>query len=96
MSERDWKSSVKSSVYREAFLQLKVKLSTNRETSHLSYSKLCIKDYLKQLPPGLARVVFRVKTRMSEIKTNYKHKYYENVKCPFCCVLDKSFDHIFN
>ena len=37
MSERDWKSIVKSSVYREAFLQLQVELSMNRKTSHLSY-----------------------------------------------------------
>ena len=51
-----------------------------------------MKDYLKQLPPSL---VFRAKTRMLDIKTNYKNKYSENLKCPLCCVLDESFDHIF-
>ena len=95
MSERDWKSIVKSSVYREAFLQFQVELSMNRKTSHLPYNKLCTKDYLKQLPLSIAKVVFRAKTRMLDIKTNYKNKYYENLKCPFCCVLDESFDHIF-
>ena len=53
------------------------------------------KDYLKQLPPSLARVVFRAKTRKLDIKTNYKNKYSENLKCPFCCVLHESFDYIF-
>ena len=77
MSVRDWKSFVKSSVYREAFLQLQVELSINRKTSHLSYSKLRTKEYLKQLPPSLARVVFRAKTRMLDIKINYKNKYRE-------------------
>ena len=91
-SERGWKSIVKSSVYREAFLQLHVELLMNRKVSHLSSNKLCTKDYLKQLPPSLAKVV---KTRMLDIKTNYKNKYYENLKCPFCCVLDEPFDHIF-
>ena len=67
----------------------------NRKTSHLSYSKLCAKDYLKQLPLSSARAVFRAKTKMLDIKTNFKNKYYENLKCPFCCVLDESFDHIF-
>ena len=95
MSERDWKSIVKGSVYREALLQLQVELSTNRKTSHLSYNKLCTQDYLKQLPPNLAKVVFRAKTRMLDIKTNYKNKCYENLKCPFCCVLDESFGHMF-
>ena len=47
MSERDWNSIVKSSVCRETFLQLQVELLMNRKTSHLSYSKLCTKDYLK-------------------------------------------------
>ena len=32
---------------------------------------------------------------MLDIKTNYKNKYYENLECPFCCVVDESFDHIF-
>ena len=95
MSVRDWKSFVKSSVYREAFLSLQVELSMNRKTSHLSYSKLCTKDYLKQLSHSFARVVFKAKTRMLDIKTNYQNKYCENLKCPFCCVLDESFDHIF-
>ena len=36
LSERDWKSIVKSSVHREALLQLQVELSMNRKTSHLS------------------------------------------------------------
>ena len=67
----------------------------NMKTSHLSCNKLCTKDYLKQLPPSLAKVVFRAKTRMLDIKTNYKNKYYENLKYPFCCVLDKSFGHMF-
>ena len=94
MSVRDWKSFVKSSVYKEAFLQLQMELSMNRKTIHLSYSKLCTKDYLKQLPPSFARVVFRAKTRMLHIKTNYKNKHRENLKCPFGCVLDKTFNHI--
>ena len=95
MSERDWKSILKSSVHREALLQLQVELSMNRKTSHLTYNKLCTKDYLKQLPPSLAKVVFMAKTRMLDIKTNYKSKYYKNLKCPFCCVLDESFGHLF-
>ena len=66
----------------------------NRKISHLSYSKVCTKDYLKQLPLSLG-VAFRAKTGMLDIKTNYKNKYCENLKCPFCCVLDESSDHIF-
>ena len=63
MSVKDWKSFVKCSLYREAFLQLQVELLMNRKTSQLSYSKLCTKDYLKQLPSSLARVVFRAKNK---------------------------------
>ena len=86
---------MKSSEYREALLQLQVELLMNRKTSHLSNNKLCTQHYLKQLPPSLAKVVFRAKTRMLDIKTNYENKYYENLKCPFSCVLDESFNHMF-
>ena len=86
---------MKSSVHREALLQLQVELSMNRKTSHLSYNKLCTQDYLKQLQPSLAKVLFREKTRMLDIKTNYRSKYYGNLKCNFCCVLDESFGHLF-
>ena len=74
MSERDWKSFVKSSVYREVFLQLQVELSMNRKTSHLSYGKLCTKDYLKQLPPNFARVVFQGKNK------NVRHQNKQTMK----------------
>ena len=78
-------------------LILGVPCSMNRKTSHLSHGKVCTKDYLKQLIPiySLPRVVFRAKIRMLDIKTNYKNKDCEKLKCPFCCVLDDSFDHIF-
>ena len=43
---------MKSSVYREAFLKLQVDEQENQPF----VIKLSIKDYLKQLPPSLARV----------------------------------------
>ena len=49
MSVRDWKSFVKSSVCREAFLQLQVELSMNRKASHFPYSKLCKKGLLEAI-----------------------------------------------
>ena len=67
----------------------------NRKTSLLSQSKSATKDYLKELPPSFARVAFRVKTGMLDIRTNSKYKYRENLKCAFCCVLGKIFDHFF-
>ena len=94
-SVRGWKLFVKSSVYREAFLQLQVDLSINRKTSHLSCSKLFRTDYLKELLPSFARVVFRTKIRTLDIKINYENKYPQNLKCPFCCVLDETFHQIF-
>ena len=41
----------------------------------------------------MARVVFRAKTWLLDIKSNHKNNY--NLKCLFCSVLDKIFDHIF-
>ena len=94
MSVSDWKSFVKSSVYREAFLQLQVELSVNWKTSHLSYIKLCTNDYLKQIATQFCQSCLQGKNKNVRHQNNYKNKYCENLNCPFCCVLDESFDHL--
>ena len=52
-------------------------------------------DYLTQLDPNLARLIFKAKTRMLDIKMNYKNKYRNNFECPFCLEENETFDHLF-
>ena len=62
----------------------------------MSVSRLqATSDYLLKLSPELARLVFKAKTRMFDIKSNYKRKYRSVLTCPFCMVQDETFDYLF-
>ena len=97
ISVSHWKYFVKSEILKEALLQLQVELSSHRKTSHISYQHPFLKpnDYLIKLPSHLARLVFEAKTRMLDIKINYKRKYKNGLHCPFCSEYDETFEHIF-
>ena len=97
MSVSHWKYFVKSAVFEEALLQLQIELSSNRKTNHITYQHSSLKpnDYLLQLPSHLARLVFKTKTRMLDIKINYRRKYKNGLHCPFCSEYDETFEHIF-
>ena len=97
MSVSQWKYFVKSAIFKEALLQLQVELSSNRKTNHITYQHSSLKpnDYLLQLPSHLARLVFKAKTRMLDIKINYKRNYKNGLHCPFCSEYDETFEHIF-
>ena len=71
--------------------------TSNRKTNHITYQHSSLKpnDYLLQLPSHLARLVFKAKTRMLDIKINYKRKYKNGLHCPFCSEYDETFEHIF-
>ena len=95
MGVKDWKWIVKSTIYREAFWELKAECNSNKKTSHITYKRFGTSDYLLKLSPELARLVFKAKTRMFDIKSNYKRKYRSVLTCPFCMVQDETFDHLF-
>ena len=98
MSVSHWKYFVKSAIFKEALFQLQVELFSNRKTNHILYQHSFLKpnDCLIQLPSHLARLVFKAKTRMLDIKINYKRKYKNGLHCPFCFEYDETFEQIFN
>ena len=97
MSVSQWKYFVKSAIFKEALLQLQIELPSNGKTNHITYQHSSLKpnDYLLQFPSHLARLVFKAKTRMLDIKINYKRKYKNCLHCPFCSEYDETFEHIF-
>ena len=75
MTLREWKSVVKSAIRQDAFIQLTIQCANNRKTSHLKYESLVRASYLKKLDPNVARVIFTARTKMFDIKVNYKRKH---------------------
>ena len=95
MQMNDWKSFVKSVIYKEAFMELQIECSYNKKTSHISYEHFQTCDYLTSLPPKQAKLIFKAKTGMLDIKVNFKNKYANVLKCPLCLGSSETFSHIF-
>ena len=96
MSHKDWKHLVKSTLVRHAFLELKKKSAINKKTNHLEIVFLKPASYLFYLDPQFARVIFKVRTRMFNIKVNFKKKYKQDEFCPFCRNGNKNIQHVFS
>ena len=94
MGVKDCKWIVKSTMYREAFWELKAECYSNKKTWHITYN-FGTSDYLLKLSPELAHLVCKAETRMFDIKSNYKRKYRSVLTDPFCMVQDETFDHLF-
>ena len=95
MKTEDWKLLVKNTLKRDAFLQLEAQCLANRKTYHLSYDRLKAQDYLFSLEPKCARIIFRTRCRMTDLKVNFKKKYGMDLRCPFCNDWDETLEHIF-
>ena len=67
----------------------------NRKTCDLLYDRLKAPDYLFSLEPKCARIIFRTRCRMINLKVNFKKKYVLDLRCPFCNVWDETPEHIF-
>ena len=59
MQINDWKSFVKSVIYKEAFMELQTERSYNKKTSHVSHENFQTSDYLTSLLPKQAKLVFK-------------------------------------
>ena len=78
MSHKDWKHLVKSTLVRHAFLDLKKESAINKKTNHLEFVLLKPAAYLFDLGPQFARVILKVRTRIFDIKVNFKKKYKQD------------------
>ena len=57
--------------------------SVNKKTCLLSYDKLIRAPYITSFKPEIARMVFRARVGIYDIKENLKKKYDGKLSCPF-------------
>ena len=79
MLAEQWKAFVNNVIREEAFTQLRIHCANNRKTCHLHYESFSKEEYIEKLQPNLARVIFKTRTRMFDIKVNFKKKYHLNI-----------------
>ena len=84
LTRTDKKHLLKSTLVRHAFLKLEKESAINKKTNHLEFVLLKPAAYLFYLDLQFARVIFKVCTRMFDIKVNFKKKHRQDEFCPFC------------
>ena len=95
MTLEQWKVFVETVIWDEAFMQLMAQCKGNKKAMYLTYHSIKRAEYLEKLEPNLARIVFKARVRMFDIKVNYKNKYSSDLSCLFCKMETETFDHLF-
>ena len=95
MTKSMWKVLVKNRIKKHAFEQLLSKCQENKKTSHLRYHRLERASYVTNVDPEIARIIFKARPRVFDVKENFKKKYSYCLLCPFCKAEDVTFNHLF-
>ena len=85
LSLESFRTEVKKAVQKEAFKWLIDEKNKKSKVNDLKYEKLEIQNYLgsKQLNTTEKKLLFQLRTRMIDVKTNFRNMYSDTV-CPVC------------
>ena len=72
MSKDQWRSFINEKIRSYAFDTLVIQCQLNSKTNHLNYKKFCQQLYITECDPKIARVIFKARTRMFDVKTNLR------------------------
>ena len=75
VSVDEWKYLIKCSVKNHALKCLTETCDENKNTQHLEFGKLNESPYLTTLSPQTARIIFKARLGVFDIKVNFKDKY---------------------
>ena len=90
----EWKYLIKSSVKNYALRCLTKACSENKKTQHLEFDKLNESPYLTALSPQTARIIFKERLGVFDIKVNFKDKYSSDLSCAMCKEGRETLEHI--
>ena len=95
MKKEKWRTLIKEKIVAKTFHELKDKLELKTKTKNLTYKSLRRQQYIYEIPATLARIIFKARLSMINVKMNYKSKYVNNWKCRLCGTEKESYSHLF-
>ena len=95
MTEEDLKEIVKKACETKALEYLNKKKESHSKVLHLAHNSWGQQPYLKpnQMTAKDAKFIFLLRTRMLDVKLNFRNKYNE-IKCPNCKSADDDQEHL--
>ena len=95
MSKDTFAGKVKASVTTAALHQLVAECQSLKKTANLQYKELKVQEYLSQLYPSQARLVFKWRSKTLDLKTHLTYKYSDK-SCRICKSNDETPEHALN
>ena len=97
MDKYEWRCTYKEKVRSVTVQQLmKEKQELAKGEGMEEYRELAMKQYLYSLSPTDARMAFKIRAEMWDIKTFQHYKYGEGIRCRVCDEGNEDLDHIVN
>ena len=95
LSKLKWKKIVQKAMRTKAFDDLIEKQTNYLKGEDLSYGKLEIRTYLlsKNINTSQKNLIFKIRTNMINVKSNYSHSYIE-FSCPCCKIEEDTQEHM--
>ena len=95
MSKEVFSAAVKKAVTNVAFESLKTECAGMKKTTNLKYDALEVQDYLRELYPSQAKIVFKWRSQTLDIKSHLTYKYKDLI-CRGCGLEEETPHHIMN
>ena len=97
-NESKFKIFVKDRIEKVAFIFLMEKAKIHSKTNDKLYTNMKGSSYFsdQRFSTNLCNIVFMLRTRMYDVKNNFRNKYInENLKCPLCNEENDTQEHLF-
>ena len=97
-TESQLKTILATKISEKALSFLKEKASTHSKVRSEIYTDMKGKEYLynEKITPDLAQLLFKFRTRMFNVKNNFRNNYkLSNIQCPLCNTNDDTQEHLF-
>ena len=89
----------RENISEKALVFLKEKANEHSKVRNDIYTDMKGKEYFynQKITPDLAQILFKFRTRMFNVKNNFRNKYKQsNIRCPLCNDNDDTQEHLFN
>ena len=96
MSKETFKEIVKASISKAAFIYLTDEKEKLSKIMNVSHNDVNLQPYFNPMSMDVdeAKFLFLLRSRMVEVKTNFRNKY-SDVLCPVCKLSDDTQQHLF-
>ena len=94
MNKKKYKKYIKERIIKAAFESLNQKKLNHSKVQNIIFNELKPQTYITYLSNDEIKLLFRLRTRTTEVKCNFKTKFKENLLCILGCSEEDTQEHL--